>query len=230
MLHRIEDRAPPAGRRDAIPTVTADTFAQLVLAAEGPIAVEFMSYGCPHSDAGADPSASGDPGRGRREDLQGQCRHRPRPGPELRHQRHPNLDHVSERARSAAHRRPPPHDGERPRSGESAIRLIESKPVLLFNGDCGVCRLRRPGRSAPALWLRELRSPQPVGEAASVAHQEGEAVVRRERPSRSGPALQPASDRGPRPHPLDGRPSDAEDFAKARSRSARRAGWSKCGE
>jgi thioredoxin 1 len=33
---------------DAIQTVTADTFAKLVLDAQGPCAVEFMSYGCAH--------------------------------------------------------------------------------------------------------------------------------------------------------------------------------------
>jgi thioredoxin 1 len=37
--------------RDKIPTVTSDTFARLVLEAEGPIAVEFMSYGCAHCRA-----------------------------------------------------------------------------------------------------------------------------------------------------------------------------------
>jgi thioredoxin 1 len=33
---------------DTIQTVTTGTFTQLVLEAEGPIAVEFMSYGCAH--------------------------------------------------------------------------------------------------------------------------------------------------------------------------------------
>jgi thioredoxin 1 len=33
---------------DVIQTVTADTFTKLVLEAEGPAAVEFMSYGCAH--------------------------------------------------------------------------------------------------------------------------------------------------------------------------------------
>lgn len=37
--------------RDKIQTVTSDTFARLVLEAEGPIAVEFMSYGCTHCRA-----------------------------------------------------------------------------------------------------------------------------------------------------------------------------------
>ena len=36
---------------DKIKTVTANTFARLVLEAEGPIAVEFMSYGCAHCRA-----------------------------------------------------------------------------------------------------------------------------------------------------------------------------------
>jgi thioredoxin 1 len=34
------------GSRDAIRTVTSQTFNALVLESEGPIAVEFMSYGC----------------------------------------------------------------------------------------------------------------------------------------------------------------------------------------
>lgn len=33
---------------DRIPTVTASTFDRLVLKGEGPIVVEFMSYGCAH--------------------------------------------------------------------------------------------------------------------------------------------------------------------------------------
>jgi thioredoxin 1 len=37
--------------RDKIPTVTSSTFTRLVLEAEGPIAVEFMSYGCVHCRA-----------------------------------------------------------------------------------------------------------------------------------------------------------------------------------
>jgi thioredoxin 1 len=36
---------------DAIQTVTAATFSKLVLEAEGPAAVEFMSYGCAHCRA-----------------------------------------------------------------------------------------------------------------------------------------------------------------------------------
>jgi thioredoxin 1 len=36
---------------DKITTVTASTFTRLVLEAEGPIAVEFMSYGCAHCRA-----------------------------------------------------------------------------------------------------------------------------------------------------------------------------------
>ncbi|MGA2103612.1 MAG: thioredoxin family protein [Candidatus Sulfotelmatobacter sp.] len=37
--------------RDKIRTVTSGTFTRLVLEAEGPIAVEFMSYGCAHCRA-----------------------------------------------------------------------------------------------------------------------------------------------------------------------------------
>ena len=37
--------------RDKIQTVTSSTFTRLVLEAEGPIAVEFMSYGCAHCRA-----------------------------------------------------------------------------------------------------------------------------------------------------------------------------------
>jgi len=36
---------------DKIQTVTSSTFTRLVLEAEGPIAVEFMSYGCAHCRA-----------------------------------------------------------------------------------------------------------------------------------------------------------------------------------
>ena len=35
-------------RRDWVQSTTTDTFAKLVLEGEGPIAVEFMSYGCAH--------------------------------------------------------------------------------------------------------------------------------------------------------------------------------------
>lgn len=48
MINRTEEGPPPARRRDAIETVTGSTFAPLVLAGGGPIAVEFMSYGCAH--------------------------------------------------------------------------------------------------------------------------------------------------------------------------------------
>ena len=37
--------------RDKIQTVTSSTFTRLVLEAKGPIAVEFMSYGCVHCRA-----------------------------------------------------------------------------------------------------------------------------------------------------------------------------------
>jgi|ERR1700689_1625269 thioredoxin 1 len=39
------------GSNDNIGTVTGSTFSSLVLEAEGPIAVEFMSYGCAHCRA-----------------------------------------------------------------------------------------------------------------------------------------------------------------------------------
>jgi thioredoxin 1 len=39
------------GSSDSIGTATGDTFSSLVLEAEGPIAVEFMSYGCAHCRA-----------------------------------------------------------------------------------------------------------------------------------------------------------------------------------
>ena len=39
------------GSSDSIGTVTSSTFSSLVLEAEGPIAVEFMSYGCAHCRA-----------------------------------------------------------------------------------------------------------------------------------------------------------------------------------
>jgi thioredoxin 1 len=51
MINRTEEGFSPARRRDAIETVTGSTFAPLVLAGEGPIAVEFMSYGCAHCRA-----------------------------------------------------------------------------------------------------------------------------------------------------------------------------------
>jgi thioredoxin 1 len=46
-------RKTPAGRSsgDKIQTVTSSTFTRLVLEAEGPIVVEFMSYGCAHCRA-----------------------------------------------------------------------------------------------------------------------------------------------------------------------------------
>jgi thioredoxin 1 len=37
-----------SGSTDSIGTVTGSTFSSLVLEADGPIAVEFMSYGCTH--------------------------------------------------------------------------------------------------------------------------------------------------------------------------------------
>lgn len=47
----LEQPTQTAARRlssDKIRTVTSSTFTRLVLQAEGPIAVEFMSYGCAH--------------------------------------------------------------------------------------------------------------------------------------------------------------------------------------
>jgi thioredoxin 1 len=46
MMATSTHRAP-----DGIRTVTSTTFTPLVLAARGPIAVEFMSYGCAHCRA-----------------------------------------------------------------------------------------------------------------------------------------------------------------------------------
>jgi thioredoxin 1 len=43
--------APPPPKSDPIGTVTSETFEQLVLQGKGPIAVEFMSYGCAHCRA-----------------------------------------------------------------------------------------------------------------------------------------------------------------------------------
>jgi thioredoxin 1 len=40
--------APPGGSTERIQTVTSSTFELLVLQGVGPIAVEFMSYGCAH--------------------------------------------------------------------------------------------------------------------------------------------------------------------------------------
>jgi thioredoxin 1 len=39
------------GSNDSIGTVTGSTFSSLILEAEGPIVVEFMSYGCAHCRA-----------------------------------------------------------------------------------------------------------------------------------------------------------------------------------
>jgi thioredoxin len=48
--HPRQTAARPLSR-DKIQTVTSSTFTRLVLEAEGPIAVEFMSYGCAHCRA-----------------------------------------------------------------------------------------------------------------------------------------------------------------------------------
>ena len=47
------DENQPAGRvpRDRIPTISGGTFNLMVLEGDGPIAVEFMSYGCAHCRA-----------------------------------------------------------------------------------------------------------------------------------------------------------------------------------
>jgi thioredoxin 1 len=47
MLYKTPNHPGPAAR-DGIRTVTTNTFEPLVLDAEGPVVVEFMSYGCPH--------------------------------------------------------------------------------------------------------------------------------------------------------------------------------------
>ena len=51
MIIRTQEGASRARQGDAIRTVTSSTFASLVLAGKGPIAVEFMSYGCGHCRA-----------------------------------------------------------------------------------------------------------------------------------------------------------------------------------
>ena len=43
-----QPKASPRNSNDRIPTVTSSTFKPLVLDGTGPIAVEFMSYGCEH--------------------------------------------------------------------------------------------------------------------------------------------------------------------------------------
>jgi thioredoxin 1 len=48
MITRTQESSSGARHGDAIQTVTGGTFAPLVLAGEGPIVVEFMSYGCEH--------------------------------------------------------------------------------------------------------------------------------------------------------------------------------------
>jgi thioredoxin 1 len=44
--HSIRTASSPS--RDGIRTVTASTFRPLILEADGPVVVEFMSYGCAH--------------------------------------------------------------------------------------------------------------------------------------------------------------------------------------
>ena len=51
MLEHPRETALRPLSRDKIQTVTSSTFTQLVLEAEGPIVVEFMSYGCAHCRA-----------------------------------------------------------------------------------------------------------------------------------------------------------------------------------
>jgi thioredoxin 1 len=50
-LERPRQTAARPLSSDKIQTVTSSTFTRLVLEAEGPIAVEFMSYGCAHCRA-----------------------------------------------------------------------------------------------------------------------------------------------------------------------------------
>jgi thiol-disulfide isomerase/thioredoxin len=51
MTNETLDGPQRLSRRDGIRTVTGDTFDSLVLAGEGPIVVEFMSYGCAYCRA-----------------------------------------------------------------------------------------------------------------------------------------------------------------------------------
>src|SRR5208283_2091676 len=55
MTDQTLQRSPTMPRKsvpiDKIRTVTGNTFSALVLAGEGPMAVEFMSYGCAHCRA-----------------------------------------------------------------------------------------------------------------------------------------------------------------------------------
>jgi thioredoxin 1 len=46
-----QNSSPAHGSSERIQTVTGSTFRLLVLEADGPIAVEFMSYGCAHCRA-----------------------------------------------------------------------------------------------------------------------------------------------------------------------------------
>lgn len=48
MRRKTLDRALSPAREDGIRTVTSSSFGPLVLEAAGPVAVEFMSYGCAH--------------------------------------------------------------------------------------------------------------------------------------------------------------------------------------
>jgi len=50
-VEHSQETSPRSLSRDRIKTVTSATFSRLVLEAEGPIAVEFMSYGCEHCRA-----------------------------------------------------------------------------------------------------------------------------------------------------------------------------------
>ncbi|MGA9687750.1 MAG: thioredoxin family protein [Candidatus Sulfotelmatobacter sp.] len=50
-LEHPQEKSLRALSSEMIKTVTASTFTRLVLEAEGPIAVEFMSYGCAHCRA-----------------------------------------------------------------------------------------------------------------------------------------------------------------------------------
>ena len=51
MTNEMLDGPQRRPRRDGIRTVTGDAFDSLVLAGEGPIVVEFMSYGCAYCRA-----------------------------------------------------------------------------------------------------------------------------------------------------------------------------------
>ena len=114
---------------DRIRTVTAGTFDRLVLKGEGPIVVEFMSYGCAHCGV-IEP------------DLQQVA--------EMVESTETNACYVSQRSGRRARRGSKSRRFESTGCGEPAIRVMkgvwtmqsrnQTAPVLLFNDECGVCR------------------------------------------------------------------------------------------